>query len=79
MAYQSTIPHAVVGANVIEGKSMVRAWREYKKLTQKQMAETLGITQAAYSQIEKPESKLRHATLEKIAPAMGIMVEQLIE
>jgi DNA-binding XRE family transcriptional regulator len=74
-----TIPHAVVGANVIEGKSMVRAWREYKKITQAQMAEKLGITQAAYSQMEKPDARLRRATLEKIAAAMGILIEQLIE
>ena len=74
-----TIPHAVVGANVIEGKSMIRAWREYKKLTQKQMAEKLGITQSAYSQLEKPGAKPRYATLEKIASALGIMVEQVTD
>ena len=27
-------PHEVVGSNVIEGKSMIRAWREYRKITQ---------------------------------------------
>lgn len=74
-----TIPHAVVGANVIDGKSMVRAWREYKKITQAQMAKKLGITQAAYSQMEKPDAKLRRTTLEKIAAAMGILTEQLTE
>lgn len=74
-----TIPHAVVGANVIDGKSLVRAWREYKKITQAQMAKKLGITQAAYSQMEKPDAKLRRTTLEKIAAAMGILTEQLTE
>jgi len=29
----NSIPHKVVGYNVIEGRSMVRAWREYKKIT----------------------------------------------
>jgi DNA-binding XRE family transcriptional regulator len=74
-----TIPHKVVGLNVIEGKSMVRAWREYKKVTQKKMAAKMGISQAAYSQMEKPEANLRRATLDKIATALGINVEQLTE
>ena len=74
-----TIPHKVVGLNVIEGKSMVRAWREYKKITQKEMASRMGITQAAYSQMEKPDANLRRATLKNIARAMGISVEQLTE
>jgi DNA-binding XRE family transcriptional regulator len=73
------IPHIVVGLNVIEGKSMVRAWREYKKITQKEMAAKMEISQAAYSQMEKPDANLRRSTLEKIASALDISVEQLTE
>lgn len=74
-----TIPHDVVGLNVIEGKSMVRAWREYKKVAHKEMAARMGITQAAYSRMEKPGANLRRATLKSIARAMNIRVEQLTE
>lgn len=74
---QVTIPHEVVRASVIDGKSRVRAWREYKKLSQKEMAEKLGISQSAYAQMEKPAAKPRLTTLRKIAAAMGIQVAQL--
>jgi len=37
----------------------------------------MGITQAALSQMETGEKRLRKATLEKLAMAMGISVEQL--
>ncbi len=37
----------------------------------------MGITQAALSQMEAGEKRLRKVTLEKLAAAMGIGVEQL--
>jgi len=46
-------------------------------LTQKEVAEKIGITQAALSQMESGEKKLRKATLEKLAEALGVSVEQI--
>jgi transcriptional regulator with XRE-family HTH domain len=46
-------------------------------LTQKEVAVKMGITQAALSQMESSKKKLRKATLEKLASALGIDVEQL--
>jgi len=74
-----TIPHEVIHKTVLEDKSKVRAWREYKGLTQSEMAKRLSVTQAAYSQMEKPSANLRSSTLSKIADAMGIHMEQLVE
>jgi DNA-binding XRE family transcriptional regulator len=74
-----TIPHEVIEKTVLEDKSKVRAWREYKGLKQSEMAERLGVTQGAYSQMEKPRANLRSSTLAKIADAMGIHIEQLVE
>jgi transcriptional regulator with XRE-family HTH domain len=37
----------------------------------------MGVTQAALSQMESAEKRLRKATLEKLAVAMGVSVEQL--
>lgn len=71
------IPNDVVERMVIGGKSIVRAWREHFKLSQKEMAGRIGITQAAYSQMEKSPDKLRKDTLEKIAYAMGISGQQI--
>ena len=71
------LPHAVVEKAAVEGKSMVRAWREYKKMSQADIAGRLGITQAAYSQLEKSQDRMRGSTLRKIAAALGITEAQL--
>jgi DNA-binding XRE family transcriptional regulator len=74
---EATIPHRVVELSVLGNKSPVRAWREYKGLLQKQVADGLDISQAAYSQMEKPKVNLRPETIEKIAGILGIDPEQL--
>jgi DNA-binding XRE family transcriptional regulator len=69
------IPHAVV-SKAIDGLSMLQAWREHLMLTQAEMAERMGITQAGYAQIEAAK-RPRKATLNKAAEALGITLEQL--
>jgi DNA-binding XRE family transcriptional regulator len=71
------VPHEVVEKHLLQGKSLVRAWREYKGFSQGEMAKRMGISQSAYSQMERSGSRLRKATLEKIAEAMGIARQQL--
>lgn len=71
-----TFPHDVVGMHC-NGMPLIKAWRKYLKLTQTEVASKLNITQAAYSQIEK--SKPHKATLEKVAKALNIQVEQLMD
>lgn len=71
------LPQAVVEKAAVEGKSMVRAWREYKKMSQQEVADKLGITQAAFCQLEKSQDKMRGSTVRKIAAALGVTEEQL--
>ena len=71
-----TIPHEVVEKIVLNETSPIQAWREYLNLTQTEIAEKMGISQAAYSQMETSK-KNRKATLEKIAQAMNIDYLQL--
>ncbi|MDO9269946.1 MAG: helix-turn-helix transcriptional regulator [Methylobacter sp.] len=71
-----TIPNAVVGRRVMDEVSMLQAWREYLMLTQTDMAERMGISQAGYSQIEAAK-RPRKTTLQKAADALGITLEQL--
>jgi len=52
-------------------------WGEALPLTQAEVAIWMGITQAALSQMESGEKRLRKASLEKLAMAMDISVEQL--
>jgi len=69
------IPHAVISA-AVDGKPILQTWREYLHLTQTELAERMGITQAGYAQIESAK-RPRKATLLKAAEAMGITLEQL--
>lgn len=70
-----TIPHAVVSAQV-DGASAIKAWREYLRLTQAEVAARLGITQAAFAQMENAR-RPRKATLQKVAVALGLELQQL--
>ena len=71
------IPHEVVGLVIKKGMNLVKAWRTHLGFTQSEIAKKAGITQAALSQMEKDENTLRTATLEKLAKAMGLSIEQL--
>ncbi|WP_456370094.1 helix-turn-helix domain-containing protein [Thermodesulfatator atlanticus] len=75
---EATIPHEVVGLAIKNGWNLLKAWRKYLGLTQKELAKRAGVTQAAISQLERSENH-RTETLEKIAKAMGLKVEQLID
>ena len=72
----SMIPNAVVGKRIMNEMSILQAWRECLMLTQSEMAERMGITQAGYAQIEATK-RPRKATLEKAAIALGISLAQL--
>ena len=74
---QVLLPHEVVKLAVVEGKGIIRAWREHLGLTQAELAGRLGITQSAYAQQERRTSGLRHGTRVRLAKALGIEPEQL--
>lgn len=45
--------HEVVEKSVVEEKGFVRAWREYKGISQKEMAKRMGITQVITQALPK--------------------------
>jgi DNA-binding XRE family transcriptional regulator len=67
-----------VGDAVLDGVSPLRAWREFKKLTQAEMGCRMSISREAYQQMEAA-SRPRKATLTLAAEALGIDKEQLVE
>lgn len=75
-AQQGTVPNEVVNLSFERGMSAMAAWREHLGLTQAQVASRIGITQAAYAQMERSRQP-RRSTLEKVAAALGLTVEQL--
>jgi transcriptional regulator with XRE-family HTH domain len=70
------VPNEVVNLAYERGMSPMEAWREHFTLTQAEVAARIGITQAAYAQMERVKQP-RKATLDKVAEAMGLEVEQL--
>jgi DNA-binding XRE family transcriptional regulator len=74
---EALIPHNVV-SRVVDGASILKAWREHLDLTQADLAARLGVTQAAYSQLES-SPKLRPSSRRKLAAALGLSPLQLVE
>lgn len=71
-----TVPNKVVNLSFERGVSAMAAWREHFGLTKAKVADRIGITQAAYAQMERVK-QLRKATIEKVAAALGLAAEQL--
>jgi DNA-binding XRE family transcriptional regulator len=70
------VPNDVVNAVFELGVSPMAAWREHLRLTQTEVAGRIGITQAAYVQLERAK-RLRQPTLEMAATALGLELDQL--
>ncbi|MFH1981132.1 MAG: helix-turn-helix domain-containing protein [Pseudomonadota bacterium] len=72
-------PQSVVEANAVREEGLIKAWREYFGLTQKELADRAGIKQPSLARLEGGKSTPRTSTLKKLAEAMGLAIEQLIE
>ncbi|MBT5031312.1 MAG: DUF2283 domain-containing protein [Proteobacteria bacterium] len=73
------LPHDVVTTIMLDGDSMLKAWRRHTSLTQAELADRVGMTQAGIAQLERPGGIMRKATLEKLAAALEIEPQQLKE
>ena len=69
-------PLEVSEMHALKNYSLIKAWRIYRGKTQKEMADLLGITQGAFSQIEK-SSRNQIETLRKVAAVLDVQVEHL--
>jgi len=72
------IPQEVVERHVVGGLSLVAAWREHLGMTQAEVARRAGMKQSAVARIERGDSRPRHATLRRLATAMGLHAGQLL-
>jgi len=70
------VPNEVVNLTFDHDWTPMRAWREHLGLTQAEVAARVGISQAAYAQMENA-AKPRPATLKKIAVALGLTPDQI--
>jgi transcriptional regulator with XRE-family HTH domain len=67
----SFVVQEVIILNIAEN---IKAFRSLKKLSQKEVALTIGIDQAQYSRIESGKVEPTVSSLKKIADALGIAV-----
>lgn len=56
----------------------IKKLRELKNLTQEHMANSIGITQGAYSRMELGETEITYSKLEKISEELGMKPEEVI-
>jgi DNA-binding XRE family transcriptional regulator len=59
-----------VAERIWDGVNPVRAWREYRALTQDLLATTVGLTRAFLSQIETGKREMLVSSLQKLAAAL---------
>lgn len=71
--------HGEVVKRELEGASPLLAWREYRGLTQHQLAAASGVTRVLISQIETSKRTGSVATLKKLAEALGCALDDLTE
>ena len=71
------VPQKIAEMAILKDMPLIKAWRKYLGMTQKEVAQKARITQAALSQMERAENTNRTATLEKLATAMGLSIEQV--
>ena len=70
------IPSEVVFA-ILDGKNPVKVWREYRRLTQQQLADTAGISKPYLSQIETGKRTWTPEVLSAIARALNISLDEI--
>ena len=75
---EELIPSKVAYA-LLDGKNPIHVWREYRGLTQQQLAEKAGISKPYLSQLESGKRSGTTHMLKKIAQALQVSLEELID
>lgn len=76
-AFKGGIPHEVAQDHILNAIPLIKAWRNYLGLTQQQVADKAGMLQSAYARLESGDIEPRTETLERIAEAFGLELEQI--
>ena len=75
---EELIPAEVVNA-ILDGKSPIKVWREYRGLTQQQLADRIGISKPYLSQLETGKRTGTAEVLSAIAEALNVSLEQVAD
>jgi DNA-binding XRE family transcriptional regulator len=74
---QETVPIVVADA-LLAGEHPMRVWREYRRMTQDQLAQAAGVRRAYVAQLESGRRRGSTKVLADIARALGVDIEDLI-
>ena len=74
---EETVP-SELAYTLIEGKNPIKAWREYRHLSQKQLADSAGISIPFLSQIESGKRKASISIMVRLAKALQVRVDDLV-
>jgi len=75
---EELIPSEVVYA-ILEGENPIKVWREYRGLTQQQLAHAAGISKPYLSQIETGKRKGTTEILSAIAMVLDVSLDDVVQ
>jgi DNA-binding XRE family transcriptional regulator len=73
-----TIPSEVVYA-ILDGENPIKVWREYRRLSQQELADHAGISVPYVSQLETNKRKGSLEVLSAISRVLKVALEDIIE
>ena len=74
---EELIPSQVTYA-LLDGENPLRVWREYRGLTQQQVAAAAGISKPYLSQLESGQRKGTTEVLQAVAKALNVSLDDLV-
>jgi DNA-binding XRE family transcriptional regulator len=75
---EEIIPAHVPYAIIFDGENPVKVWREYREMTQQELAQAAGISASYLSQIETGKREGTTAVLQAIARAMDLTLDDVV-
>lgn len=63
----------------LAGDHPVKAWREYRRMTQDALAQAVGISKPYLSQLENRKRDGSVETFQRLATALGVPIDALME
>ena len=74
---EELIPNGIVYA-ILDGENPIRVWREFRGLTQRELAEAAGISKPYLSQIETGKRSGTTEVLSAIANALDLSLDDIV-
>ncbi|MCG8344010.1 MAG: helix-turn-helix transcriptional regulator [Chlorobiales bacterium] len=75
---EELLPESFVNELLEEGANPVKLWREYRGLTQKKLADAVGINVPYLSQLETSKRKGSLEVYSAIAAALGVTLDDIV-